>query len=137
MRKIIFLAGLVITAVIFSVSYFSQPKVYPLKGTYQGSILNSAEEEIGIYTVNFVGDHVNFFSAQFKEAHTNGTIKKAERENAYEFIFADLKLPCVLLSRKEMQLTIDGKDYVFLKKSDVPISDMKEVPVSEQNKFKF
>ena len=35
------------------------------------------------------------------------------------------------------RLTIDGKDYVFLKKSDVPISDMKEVPVSEQNKFKF
>ncbi len=127
MKKLnLFLSGFIIISLVFLLSfiyYSSKPDVYPLKGTYQGLVFNPAEKSNGIYTINFVEDKVNFFSSQFSEAHINGVIKKTDQKNEYEFVFTDLKLHCTLLNQKEMQLTAYDKDYIFLKKSDVPIND--------------
>ena len=76
--------------------------IYSLEGSYQAEVLNTREEEIGIYTINFQDDKVGLFSAYFDESITRN-IRNLE-DNHYELVFDEFTIECTVLSKDEIQL---------------------------------
>ncbi|GAA0368456.1 hypothetical protein GCM10008932_20300 [Alkalibacterium iburiense] len=120
MKKVSFLLIILMTIVSGYAFYnYRSSMIYSLEGSYQAEILNTREEEIGIYTINFQDDKVGLFSAYFDESST-GTIRNIE-DNHYELVFDEFKTECTVLTKDEIQLNIYEEDYIFNRKSDVLI----------------
>lgn len=65
MKKISFLLLILFITILsgYTIYNFRSTMIYSLEGSYQAEVLNTREEEIGIYTINFQDDKVGLFSA--------------------------------------------------------------------------
>lgn len=100
---------------VFAIYNYQNSRDYLLNGSYQAEVFNKNEEEVGIYTINFEEEEVTLFSAAFNESYT-GIVNDSSNTNEYELQFDEFEIQCIVISKDEIQLSIEDQEYIFEKK---------------------
>ena len=123
-------AGIVIISTFVVSFYLDHLGEFPLKGTYQGELFSPAN---GLYNISFNDAlQINFYSPVTGE-HFSGIATRMNK-NKYNLDFGSFQAFGELTAKKELQLSMHGQNYLFLKKENFPIWEAGYEPIWAKEK---